>query len=266
MSEKTVNSVEINVGKGVSLRVNFLSLVSIFVGALAVSVPWFSINSVFDTPDYVPLEALMNGRWHSEALLWMSSLLFLVGVVCMLVSPLGGTFQAAGLVPFFVYFVSRFHGWDPYFEDTLILGFGPYLGFVSACVAIASLIMPLGFNTEPCTRFSERFLTFKPRIGVGGSPLSSHSGPRKIGETVGALFLVAGVGAFIYGLVAPMARAGTGSNIPLSVLVPYTLMALWGSILAGVGVVVMLLTLRWYPLQRLVPAAEPPLVAEGESP
>ena len=266
MSEKTVNMVEINVGKGFSLRVNVLSLISIFVGALAVSVPWFSINSFYDTPDYVPLETLMNGWWHPEALLWMSSLLFLVGVVCMLVSPLGGTFQAAGLVPFFVYFISKFHGWPPNFEDTLILGFGPYLGFVSACVAIASLIMPLGFNTEQRTRFAERFLTFMPRNGVGVSPLSSHSGPRKIGETVGALFLVAGVGAFIYGVVAPMARTDAGPNTSLSVLVPYALMALWGSILAGVGVVLMVLTLRWHPLPRLVPAADTSSVAEGESP
>lgn len=191
-------------------KVNVLSLISVGAGALAVSVPWFGIRSVFSGPVLVPLGVVTGELGHVDALLWLSFVFVLTGVICMLVTPLGGFLQATGFAVFFCYYVPEYAGWYPNSEDTLVLGLGSYLGFLSASIAIASFLRPLGFNIGPPACLRSAVFTFDPRKQTVTNPtLSSSSGRIEMKTTFAVLSLVSGAGAVVHAILASVMRAGS---------------------------------------------------------
>lgn len=181
---------------------NLLCLVGVLVGAVASLVPWMRIQSVFNVPPYEPWRAIHD--FVPESLLWLSLTLFFVGVVIAVISPFGGFVQAVGGVLFFSHFFPKLDSWDATFEDSLVLGFGPFLGFLSASISIVSIFRPLGIGYSKSFDVLDSVLSIRviwhPKHPLSFGPWSDR---QQVLRVFAALSCFAGAWAIIYGTAAP---------------------------------------------------------------
>ncbi len=136
VSERVLTSVPSRFGG--TTRVNLLSLAAGVLGIVCFFMPWIVGNVGW------PYYPVMEWNYDYSLFSWISAIassLFLFGSVANLISPLGGFFQAAGVVFFFEDMLAEFRDfYDPYSHyGTIHVGFGLWVGVIASAIAIISL-------------------------------------------------------------------------------------------------------------------------------
>jgi len=140
-------------GYGMKLRINVLCMVGAILGIIALNYRWFLIGSPYGNQGGFP------------AAFTPVFMVFLLGSIIALASPLGGFLQLYGCSSFF-YVFAQSSTWRNDIDPTLDVGWFPYmtpiviLAIVATAITLASLIFPLGigFHKGLIKKFS-RFLT-----------------------------------------------------------------------------------------------------------
>jgi hypothetical protein len=139
-----------NEGNGMRVRLNLLCLVGAGIGIASLFATWvgtyYRIMSIpgsliVNYPiSYNVLDVVGLGpgehSWHE---FWLPCLIYLIGTLAALATPLAGVVQAFGVSTFFLALRDQYGDFEP---RTI----GPCLAVVSVIVVLASLIRPVGWG------------------------------------------------------------------------------------------------------------------------
>lgn len=122
------------------LSINYLALTGVLTGIIALITPWIVVASLSGLVSDDLIGVMVTYSEGSGGVL-IATVLFLIGTILAVITPLSGIIQLIGIAIFFPA-CSNLVAYSYY----LWPGAGPYLGIVSALFLLAAMIKPIGIR------------------------------------------------------------------------------------------------------------------------